>query len=438
MPIILDAVYITAFALSSPYFFLKLITSKRYSSGLIQRLGWIGRREDKRPCVWIHCASVGEILTVNALVKSIEKEFNNLDIVVSTNTNTGLSVAERCFQGKKVFYFPLDLSWVVSKALDAIRPSCVILIELELWPNFLIAAAKKQIPVVLMNARISGKSLKWYCVLRKVAREFFDSLSRSGNVFCARTEIDATRLMNLGISETQIFITGNMKFDNVVTGVSEDAKNRLSYLFEIDSEDKVVVCGSTHEGEEAIILKIFKQICKRFLKLRLVLVPRHIERVNDVIKLIESMGFKCARKTSLDKGSRVGEHKYETIILVDTVGELLATYSIADCVFVGKSLVPQGGQNMMEPAGLAKPIIVGPHTFNFNEEVQLLKEAGAIKIIQDELSLSNEMTYLLEHPDEAQKMGKRAQSVVMKQRGATDRNLDVLRKILLKERVVSV
>src|SRR5574341_485581 len=438
MPIILDAVYITALALSSPYIFLKLITSKRYSSGLIQRLGWIGRREDKRPCAWIHCASIGEILTVNALVKSIEKEFNNLDIVVSANTNTGLSVAERCFQGKKIFYFPLDLSWVVSKVLDAIRPSCVILIELEIWPNFLIAVAKKQIPVVLMNARISEKSLKWYCVLRKISREFFNCLSRSGNVFCARTEIDATRLMNLGISETQIFITGNMKFDNVVTSVSEDAKNRLLYLFETNSEDKVIVCGSTHEGEAVIIMILFKQICQRFRKLRLELFPRHIEKDNGVLKLIESSGLKGIRKTSLEKGDKIGEHKYETVILVDTVGELLTIYSIADCVFVGKSLVPQGGQNMMEPAGLAKPIIVGPHTFNFDEEVQLLKEADAVKIVQDELSLLNEMTYLLENPDEAQEMGKRAQSVVMKQRGATDRNLDVLRKILLKERVVSV
>jgi len=438
MPTIFDAVYGTALVCGSPYFFLKLILSKRYRSGITQRLGWLDTRKGKNSCIWIHGASVGEILTVKALVKSIEKEFNNLDIVVSTNTNTGLSVAERCFGGKEIFYFPLDLSWIVDKVLNAIDPAYVILVELEVWPNFLIAVTKRHIPVILVNARISEKSLKWYRVLCKISKGFFESLTNKENVFCARTETDTKRLRNLGIPEAQIFTTGNMKFDNMVTAVSDDTKERLLCLFEIGKDDKVVVCGSTHEGEEAILLRIFKQIRTKVDNLRLVLVPRHIERVSEVIKQIESAGLRCVRKTALDKGSKIGSDKYETVILGDTIGELLTIYSVADCVFVGKSLVPQGGQNMMEPAGLAKPIIVGTHTFNFNEEVQLLKEADAIKIVQDEASLSNELMYLLEHSYEAQELGKRAQSVVMKQRGATERNLKVLRNILLKERTVSV
>lgn len=438
MSIVFDAVYITALTFGSPYLLLKFITSKRYRSGLSQRLGWIVTRKSEKPCAWIHCASVGEVLTVKALVKSIEKEFNNLDIVVSTNTNTGLSVAKRCFDGKEIFYFPLDLSWVADKVLRSIQPICVILIELEIWPNFLIAAARRHIPVVLLNARISEKSLKWYRIISKISKEFFESLTKKENLFCARTSTDATRLMNLGIPGMQIFITGNMKFDSIVTDVSEDVKNRLSDLFDINKDDTVIVCGSTHEGEEAVILKTFRQIREKMEYVRLVLAPRHIERTNDLIKLIESMGLKWIKKTSLDRGDKIGAQKYDTVILVDTVGELLTTYSIADCVFVGKSLVPQGGQNMMEPAGLAKPIIVGPYTFNFHEEVQVLREADALEIVRDESALLNRMMYLLEHPDEAREMGKRAQSVVMKQRGATDRNLKVLRKILLKERTVSV
>ncbi|MDO8142414.1 MAG: 3-deoxy-D-manno-octulosonic acid transferase [Candidatus Brocadiales bacterium] len=438
MPTIFDAVYGTALVCGSPYFLSKLIISERYRSGLAQRFGWLGTRKGKNPCVWIHGASVGEILTVKELVKSVEKEFNNLDIVISANTNTGLSVAERCFSGKKIFYFPLDLSWVVGRVLNAVDPAYVILIELEIWPNFLMAVTKKHIPLILVNARISEKSLKWYRVLCKISKGFFESLTNKENVFCARTETDTTRLMNLGIPEAQIFTTGNMKFDNLVTAVPEDTKERLLCLFEIGKDDKVVVCGSTHEGEEAILLRIFKQIRTKVDKLRLVLVPRHIERISEVMKEVESAGLRCVRKTALDKDCKIGGHKYETVILVDTVGELLNIYSIADCVFVGRSLVPQGGQNMMEPAGLAKPIIVGPHTFNFNEEVQLLKEANAIKIVHGEASLSNELVYLLEHPYDAQELGKRAQSVVMKQRGATERNLKVLRNILMKERAVSV
>ena len=438
MSTIFDAVYVTALALSSPYLFLKLLASDRFRAGLTHRLGWIPPRNGERPCVWVHGASVGEILTVKTLVKSLEKEFNNLDIVVSANTNTGLSVAEKCFTGKKLFYFPLDLSWVVDKVFEAVNPRCVILVELELWPNFLIAAAARRVPVVLVNARLSEKSLRCYRVLRKMSKGFFESLTRKENVFCARTETDAARLSELGISAAQIFVTGNMKYDNVEVDVPEDTKNRLMGLFEIESGDKVVVCGSTHEGEEAILLRTFKQLRVKHPQLRLVLVPRHVERISEVIRLVHSMGLRSVRKTSLDKGEKIGGQKYETVIVVDTMGELLTIYSVADGVFVGKSLVPQGGQNVMEPAGLAKPVMVGPHTFNFKDAVQSLKDSNAITIVQDETSLREEMSHLLERPDECREMGARAQSVVIKQGGATDRNMKVLREILLKERVVSV
>ncbi len=438
MSILFDAVYITALTVGSPYFFLKFVVSERYRSGFSQRMGWIDRRKGEKPCIWIHCASVGEVLMVKTLVQYVEKEFNDLDIVVSTNTNTGLSVARRYFNNKIIFYFPLDLSRVVKKTLNAIRPCCVILVELEIWPNFLINTAKMHIPIVLLNARISEKSLKWYRRFRRISKAFFEGLTKKGNVFCCRTEIDATRLMNLGIPEPQVCITGNMKFDNVVTNVPEGTRKLLLSLFGIDKEDKVIVCGSTHDGEEMILLNVFKRVREKIKNIRLVLAPRHIERVEGIVKLVESFKFRCVRKTSLDKGEKIGKSKEETVILIDTIGDLQTTYSIADCVFVGKSLVPQGGQNIMEPAGLARPVMVGPHTFNFREEVLLLKEANAIEVVQDESELLNKMMYLLEHPDAAQEMGKRAQSVVINQRGATDRNLKVLRKILSKERTVSV
>lgn len=291
---------------------------------------------------------------------------------------------------------------------------------------------------MLLNARISERSLKWYRVLRKISKEFFASLTKKENFFCARTEADASRLMNLGIPEAQIGITGNMKFDNVVTDIPKDTRKSLSSLFEIDKEEKVIVCGSTHEGEEIVLLNVFQRLREKGKNVRLIVAPRHIERVNEIVKLIESFQFRCIRKTSLDNGEKVDRPKGETVILVDTVGDLQATYSIADCVFVGKSLVPHGGQNMMEPAGLAKPVIVGPHTFNFCEEVQLLKKANAIEVVRDESELLQKMMYFLGHPDVAHAIGERAQSVAMKQKGATDRNVQMLRKILSKERTVSV
>lgn len=388
--------------------------------------------------MWIHCASVGEVIEIKTLVKYLEKGFNTWDIVLSVNTNTGFCVAEKYFPEKRVFYFPLDLSWIVDKVLHAIHPECMIFIELELWPNVLIAAAERNIPIVLLNARISEKSVKWFRMINKISKKFSEGLTKKENVFCARTGTDAARLMNLGISQTQIRITGNMKFDNIVTEVSEDTKTRLIQQFGIGKQDKVIVCGSTHKGEESILLRIFQRMRKKFKTLRLILVPRHIERADEIITLIKSMELSYIKKTTLDKGNKADRHVYETVILIDTVGELSAIYSIADCVFVGKSLVPEGGQNVLEPAGLAKPVIVGPYTFNFHEEVQLLKKADALRIVQDETSLLNAMEYILEHPDDARKVGERAQSVVISQKGATDRNWKVLKKILLKERATSV
>ncbi|MDR4507128.1 MAG: 3-deoxy-D-manno-octulosonic acid transferase [Candidatus Brocadiaceae bacterium] len=440
MPILFDVLYVTALAFASPYFLPKLITKKKFRSGLTERFGWLGMERGRKPCIWIHCASVGEVLVVKPLVTIIEQEFNDFEIVISVNTKTGRFVAEKNFCGKTVFYFPLDFSWIVEKVLKRINPRYVLLVELEIWPNFLIAAAKMRIPVVLINGRISEKSLKCYQVLRKISGEFFKSLSAERNIFCARTKTDAARLINLGIGESQIFVTGNMKYDNIITAIPEYAKKQLRCMFKIDKEEKVIVCGSTYEGEDTILLKIFKQLCGRFKKIRLILVPRHVERTNDIIRQIESMGLCWARKTLLDKGDKINWHigGEKPVILIDTVGELLSIYSIADCVFVGRSLVPQGGQNMIEPAGLSKPVVVGPHTFNFTEDVQLLKEANAIKIAWDEPSLLNEMSYLLEHDIEARAMGVRAQSVVVRQRGAANRNIKILKENLLKERAVAL
>lgn len=437
MSLLFNTFYVTAFIICSPYLFLKLIVNRRYRSGLLHRLGRIPVREQTDPCMWIHCASVGEVLTIKTLVKSIKKEFNRWDIVLSTNTNTGYSLAQKLFHDITVVYFPFDLSWIVDKVFNSLRPNCVILIELELWPNLLITAAKRHIPVVLLNARISEKSLKWYRALTRLSCIFRKVLTRKEMFYCARTELDAMRLINLGIPEEQISITGNMKYDNIETEISDDIRSRLLALLSINKEDRVIVCGSTHEGEEEILLNLFQRIRSTVEKVRLVIVPRHVERANEIRKLIESYGFHCFMLSSKGYNPIIEKDKYDTVILGDTIGDLRALYSIAECVFVGKSLIPQGGQNIMEPAGLAKPILVGPHTFNFASEIQLLNKNDAIKIVCDEESLYREMLYLLKNPVEARKMGNRAQSLVLEQKGATDSNIDILRKILLKARIKS-
>jgi len=436
MPTIFDAFYVLALILGSPFFLSKIFTNKRFRTGLRERLGLIDKVEESKQRIWIHCASVGEVLAVKPLVKCLEKEFQGHELVISVNTDTGMSVAKKSFCGKRIFYFPIDLSWIIYRVLRIIRPKFIILVELEIWPNLIIAAAQKQIPIVLVNTRISDVSLKWYRICCRRSKKFFESLKKTKNIFCARTESDALRLKELGIAENQIFITGNMKYDNVIIEVPYETKKRLLDLFEIDGDERVIVAGSTFEGEEAIILKVFRNVCKKFNKLRLIVVPRHIERVGEITKQVESLGFNAVRKSFLDNGGRLGLQggKSDLIIIVDTVGELLNIYGIADYVFVGRSLIPQGGQNMIEPAGLGRPVVVGPHTFNFKEEVFLLRESNAIRIVSDEISLLREFIHLLEHPSEAEEIGKRAQSAVIKQKGAVNRNIKILKENLLKER----
>lgn len=428
----LDVVYVTAIFFSLPYLLLKISTNKKYRTGLLQRLGFISKRVIKRPCLWIHGSSVGEILTAKALIEAIEGYFPDTDIVVSTCTNTGFSTAIKNFSKRYVFYFPLDISWIVKRVLKKIRPDCLILIELEIWPNLFITAFKKKIPILLVNGRISERSVRFYRKLCLFSKTFHKSLIN--NIYCARTETDASRFRQLGIPQENIPITGTMKYDNIVTKEDKNVKEYLQNLFQINSNDIVIVGGSTYEGEEEILLKIFNDLKKELPGLRLIIVPRHIERTPKIISLIESMGGLAFRKTFLEskvKDKPNGKLK-EGIIVVDTIGELINIYGLADCVFVGRSLVPYGGQNIMEPAGLAKPIIFGPHTFNFIEETTLLLKNNAARLVKDEKELLSAIRYLLKNPDAARDMGARAQRIVIESKGATDRNMEILKKMLSK------
>lgn len=426
---LLDILYFTVILVSLPYLFFKILTQEKYRIGLTRRLGFIDKRQNKKPCVWIHGSSVGEILTGRTLINKIESAFPDLDIVISSWTNTGLATAKKIFKGKHIFYFPIDISCVIKNVFRKIRPDCIILIELEIWPNFFIMSDQYNIPIALVNGRISEKSMKFYKKLCFVSGSFHKSIVRN-KIYCARTETDALRFKQLAIPSENIKITGTMKYDNIIMNDDEDAKTRLQRLFRIKSDDAVLVGGSTHNGEEEVLINVFKALRNDIKNLRLVLAPRHIERTNDIVNLIEKMGFTAFRKTDLEINNSLilMDKSKECIIVVNTIGELSNIYSLADCVFVGRSLVPFGGQNMMEPAGLAKPIIFGPHIFNFEEESRLLLENDAARLVNDENDLLNTTRFLLSNPTLAREMGLRAQKVVLRNRGATDRNLEILKK----------
>lgn len=429
MPVVFDSFYLTAVTLGAPYIITKMFTSERFRSGLSQRLGWLPTREGSRPCLWVHGASVGEVLTARSLVTTVEESLPGWDIVLSTSTNTGFSVAKKNFEDKLIFYFPLDFSWVDRKALSLLKPNCIILVELEIWPNFMVAAVQRGISVVLVNGRISERSTKVLKTLRLFSRSFSQSLQAPGNIYCVRTQTDATRFLKLGIPEEKVIITGNMKYDNIPLAVPEEEKERLRKSFRISPEDLVIVGGSTHPGEEEILLRVFKTL-RATLPIRLILVPRHIERAQEVEGLIRNMGFPSVKKSLLDKTGDFPTNPRDTVLVVDTMGELTKIYSLAHCVFVGKSLKGLGGQNVLEPAGLARPTIFGPNMTNFQEEANLLLEADAARLVHNEEELLATAGHLLRTRQEAEAMGLRAQKVVTENRGATLRNLKVLEKIL--------
>ena len=433
MPIIFDSIYLTASVLGAPYILFKMLTSERHRSGLYQRFGIVSERTTKKPGIWIHGASVGEIITAKSIVDKIDREFPEWETFISTTTNTGYSVAKQNFSGKPIFYFPVDLSWITRKVLRRIRPSCIILIELEIWPNFLVSVYEENIPLIIVNGRISNKSFKAYRIISRISGVFYNSLTNKMNTYCARTELDAQRFRDLGISSEQVFVTGTMKYDNIPTCINENSKNELADLFRIKDNDLVLIGGSTHEGEEEILLRIFERLSKTYPNLRLIIAPRHIERTRDVSRLIEKKGFVPVLKTAVDSSNYGWQNSKKEIILIDTVGDLEKIYALSDYVFVGKSLVPSGGQNMMEPAGLGKPVVFGPHVFNFKEEVDMLLRNDAAKMVETEDELCEAIEFFIKNPEAAKEMGLRAQGVVNEKRGATEKNMDIIREILKRK-----
>ena len=430
MPLIFDSLYLTASLLGSPYLIFKIITSKRYRSGLNQRFGIIKERLSNKPGIWVHGASVGEVITAKSIIERIDEEFPEWETFISATTNTGFSVAEKTFLNKNIFYFPLDLSWVTKKVILKKKPRFILLIELEIWPNFLISAFKKNIPVIILNGRISNKSVKAYRTISRISKDFRNSLTSELNVFCARTEFDAQRFRDLGIPGKQIFVTGTMKYDNIPTHIDKNISKELAKLFNIDDDDLILVGGSTHAGEEEILIRVFERLNKVYPNLKLILAPRHVERTREVSKLIEKTGFVPVLKTEAERSGYKWQNTKREIILIDTVGDLEKVYSISNFVFVGKSLVPSGGQNMMEPAGMGNPVIFGPHTYNFEEEVDLLLKNSAAKEIETEEELFGTVEFFIRNPDAAKEMGLKAQKVVNEKRGATERNIEILREII--------
>ncbi|MCA8921215.1 MAG: 3-deoxy-D-manno-octulosonic acid transferase [Planctomycetes bacterium] len=425
MASLVDFAYYGALLLSSPALALKFgrPRGRRHLAGLRQRLGACRRRSSRRPCIWIHGVSVGEIVAAAPLIEALHTHLPDYEVVLSTTTSTGQQVAKKSYPGLRVIYYPLDFTWAVRRVLDAIRPDLVILVELEIWPNFLSEAYRRKIPVALVNGRISERSFSRY---RYVRGWLFDPLGKVGR-FCVQTERYADRFRQLGLPADQIYVTGSMKYDQLQLSQADGAEIRRE--IGIGASETVLIGGSTHPSEERALVEAYRALREATPDLRLVLVPRHTERAAEVARIVrEAVGEPVLRSQQLE--AREPTLPPGAVLLVDTIGELGRLYSAADVVFVGGSLIPHGGQNMLEPVAFGKPTVFGPHWDNFKEQVERLSAARGVREVKDAAELTQVLGEFLRNPEEARAMGARGRDALLAARGATERTLEVLRTYL--------
>jgi len=410
-----------------PWWLFRMATTHKYRVGLLDRLGRVpstlaasASSLSERPLIWLHAVSVGEVLAVTRLVKDLESALPGYQVVISTTTRTGQALAREKFGANRVFYCPLDVPWAVGAYLDALNPALLILAETEFWPNLLNGCFRREIPVAVVNARISDRSWPRYRRLRWLWRPM---LSRLGRVL-AQSQVDADRLQALGCDPDLISVAGNLKFD-VRTAEESDATR---FLKSLTAGLRFLVAGSTLEGEEAALIAEWPRILSAHPRLAMILAPRHPERFGAVAALLEKSGRLWCRRSEWPsrpaRPLRPGE-----IVLLDTIGELASVYSLASVAFVGGSLVPAGGHNPLEPAQFGVPIVMGPHYANFAALTDSLREADALRIVEKE-DLATALIHLLDDRAAAVAMGARAIEVFERQSGATDRCVAAICKLL--------
>jgi len=404
-----------------PVLAFKRLRPDGYARSLGQRLGRLGEGLPREPRCWIHAVSVGEAATAVPLVEAITRRWPQLGIVMTTVTPTGARIVADRLAGRAVHrYFPIDLPGPVRRALDAVNPRFFLCMETELWPNLLRALAARGVPSMIANGRISDRSFRRY----RLVRFFTARMLTHVRVLAMQSEEDARRIIALGARPERVVVTGNIKSDLIPPEGGGDAL--WQRLLGLDDGEPVWVAGSTHRGEEAIVLDVYLRLRARVPTLTLVLAPRHPERVAEVERLVRERRLQPVRRSGLPKSQARG-----AVIIVDTVGELAQIYRVASIVFVGGSLAPTGGHNMLEPALLRKPVLFGPHTTNFRESAELLLEAGGALVVRDGAELEAHMATLLVDAERCRLMGEAAFKAVAGRRGAIKHTLELVERYLM-------
>lgn len=418
MPTPLDIAYVCGLSAAAPW----LLRRKSRAQLIAKLTGRISLPSKTRPRVWFHAVSVGEVHLLRTLVASFRKRWPAVDVVISTTTSTGMTEARRIFPDLAVVPYPFDFSWAVRRARRQIRPDMIVLAESELWPGMLMDAERAGVPVVVVNGRLSPRSLKRWQSAGLLARMLFGRIAH----FAVQSTDFRDNLLTLGVQPDRLTVTGSIKFDGVETRRDNAVTKRLRDLFGIRPDDVVLVAGSTQAPEERGLIDIFGRLRTASGRLRLIVVPRQADRFDDVAQLLQQANVSSVRRSAMAHS----EQSYADVILVDTIGELRAVWGLADIAFVGGSLDGRrGGQNMIEPAAYGAAVVFGDKVWNFRATADALVSVGGAVCVQDFGTLEVVIRRFLDAAIRV-RFGRAARDFVMCQQGATDRTIDVMASIL--------
>jgi 3-deoxy-D-manno-octulosonic-acid transferase len=439
MGYLLNLLYLATIVVALPWLLYQRFRHGKYRAGFSAKFwGHVPTRQGDKPCLWLHAVSVGEVTLLEPILNRWQRLHPDWDCVISTTTQTGYALAKKKYAPPSltthhspltVIYCPLDFTWAVRRAVARIRPTLLVLTELELWPNLIAAVRDSRAKVAVINGRLSEKSYRGY---RRIAR-LVRPVLRTIDLIAVQNQDYADRFSALGARPETVFTTGSIKFDGARTRRDNPETQRLAQLAGIDAETIVFLAGSTQEPEESLALGVFEELAPEFPRLRLILVPRHPERFDEVAALLNDRKASWRRRSQLSPvpcplspASCLSPH----ILLVDAVGELGHWWGTAQIAFVGGSLTQRGGQNMIEPAGYGAALSFGPNTWNFRDVVAQFLERQAAVVVYDQQELAAFVRRCLTDPKFADELGRRAQELVLEQQGAADRTIKLLEQLI--------
>jgi 3-deoxy-D-manno-octulosonic-acid transferase len=419
-----SALTVVFLLLASPYLLYQAIRYKKYLGSIGQRMGYlpVTFNLDGDESIWIHAVSVGEVLTARALLPELKERYPHFRIFLSTTTLAGQQLARRQIRAvDAVFYFPFDWAFIVRRTLDLVKPRLFIMVETEIWPNVLRACKARGVGTVLVSGRLSARSHSRYRLVRPFFRHVLNDIDR----FCVQSDDAARRLIGLGADPSRVTVTGSLKFESF-DNPAVRRRDRAMRYFHVSQGRPVIVAGSTMRGEERVVLDAYARISRHLNNPLLILAPRHPERFAEVEALSNEQGFHTVRRSELPVDS---EPRAEVVIL-DTIGELAQLYQVATVVFVGGSLVETGGHNIIEPAVFGKPIVFGPHMYNFAEIAESFLASGAAVQMASDRDLEGTLTALLNDPARRAGLGAAARAIIEANHGARDKTLAVIAQVL--------